>query len=417
VLYKNNMISYDGVRTFETKSFTFSFTAMKHLFTAACLLAGGAAHAQITITAAQFPATAASVDRYQAATLTGAAVPTPGANQTWDYRSLTPLSGSSVATSTYSSAGATPPFTNSVRSYPLSIPLGAFNVNATAYEGFDAQGFSQLGSAIPAQSFPLVTVTGGATDVLSIPAQTATTNVLRVPLPLTTTTKVQRTSRVVNNSTLTIQALLINQASFQYVQRFTTVDSVAGWGTVRIPVAGSAAGSAPIQTLLVQRRVIEQDSFYLNGQPAQGLLLLGLGQTQGSITRTYGRYFYRQNSAQYLLGFSFATSAYTAPTAIAYSAETAIPLNATAAREVTTGGLTAWPNPAARGQALSFALATVAPAQPLRLTLRDALGRVVAATVAPNGRPASLPALPAGLYLAEAEAADGTRFSRRVVVE
>jgi hypothetical protein len=100
-----------------------------------------------------------------------------------------------------------------------------------------------------------------------------------------------------------------------------------------------------------------------------------------------------------------------------YSAETAIPLAATAAREVAAGGLTAWPNPAARGQALSFALATVAPAQPLHLTMRDALGRVVASAVAPNGGPATLPALPAGLYLAEAEAADGTRFSRRVVVQ
>ncbi len=411
------MISYDGVRTFEAESFTHSFIAMKHLFTAACLLAGSVAHAQITITAAQFPATAASVDRYQAATLTGVAAPTPGANQTWDYRSLTPLSGSSPVNATYSSAGTTPPFANSVRSYTFSIPLGAFNVNATAYEGFDAQGFSQLGSTIPAQTFPLTTVTSGPNDVLSIPAQTVNANVLRVPLPLTTTTRVQRTSRIVNNSTLTIQAFLINQASFQYVQRFTTVDSVAGWGTVRIPVAGSAAGSAPIQSLLVQRRVIEQDSFYLNGQPAPALLLAGLGQTQGGITRTYGRYFYRQNAAQYLLGFSFATSAYTAPTAIAYSAETTIPLNATAAREIATGGLTAWPNPATRGQALRFELATVALAQPLRLSLRDALGRVVASLETPNGQPAPLPTLPTGLYLAEAEAANGAHASRRVVIE
>nr|GFD23241.1 hypothetical protein [Tanacetum cinerariifolium] len=107
----------------------------------------------------------------------------------------------------------------------------------------------------------------------------------------------------------------------------------------------------------------------------------------------------------------------TTPTGVRYSAETAIPLATTVAREVATGGLTAWPNPAAYGQPLSFALAAVAPAQPLRLTLRDATGRVVAALTAPNGRPAPLPLLPAGLYLAEAEAASGEHASRRVVIE
>lgn len=389
---------------------------MKHLFTL-CLLASSAAYAQspITITAAQYPATAASVTRLQAAAVAGVAAPTKGANQTWDYRSLTPQG--SVAVSTYASAGTTPPFTGSVRSYALPLALGPFTVNSTAYEGFDAVGFTQLGTAVPAQSFPLTATTGGPTDVLSVPAQNITVNLLRLPLPLTSTTRVVRSSRSVSNSQLSVLLLGLNQASFQYVQRITTVDSVAGWGTVRIPVAGSTAGSAPLPVLLVQRRVIQQDSFYLNNQPASGILLAALGQTQGNMTYGFQHAFYRQNAAQYVLGLTYASSTFATPTAVAYSAETAIPLATTVAREVATGGLTAWPNPAARGQALSFALATVAPAQPLRLILRDALGRVVASTVAPNGSPASLPALPAGLYLAEAEAADGTRFSRRVVVE
>lgn len=390
---------------------------MKHLFTC-CLLASSAAYAQapITITAAQFTATATSIDRLQPAAIVGVAAPTKGANQAWDYRSLAPTG--SVLVNTYASAGTTPPFVGSVRSYPLALTQGAFSIAATAYEGFDAVGFSQLGVVVPAQSFPLGTITGGPNDALAIPAQTVTTNILRLPLPLTSTTRVSRFSRVGNNSLLTAVLFGYNQAPLRYVQRITTVDSVAGWGTLRIPVAGNAAGSAPIQVLLVQRRVIEQDSFYLNGQPAPPLVLAGLGQTQGGFSYSFGHYFYRQNAAQYVLGLGYGSSAYTTPTVVSYSAEAAIPLAATVAREVATGGLTAWPNPAARGQALSFGLAAVPPAQPLRLTLRDAMGRVVAATLAPNGGPAAaLPALPAGLYLAEAEAADGTRFSRRVVVE
>lgn len=396
---------------------TFLFTAMKHLFTA-CLLVSSAAYAQspITITAAQYPATAASIDRFQPAAVAGVAAPTKGANQAWDYRSLTPQAGLSGFNFVYASAGTAPPFAGSVRSYALPLALGPFTVNSTAYEGFDAGGFAQLGTAVPAQTFSLATTTGIPGDMLSVPAQNIATNLLRLPLPLTSTTRVVRDSRVVSNALLTA-VLLYNQTPFRYVQRVTTVDSVAGWGTLRIPVAGSAAGSAPLPVLLVQRRIVQQDSFYLNNQPAPALILAGLGQTQGNKTYSFQQFFYRQNAAQYVLGLTYASSAFATPTVATYSAETAIPLAATAAREVATGGLAAWPNPATRGQALSFALAAVAPAQPLRLTLRDALGRVVASAVAPNGGPVTLPALPAGLYLAEAEAADGTRFSRRVVVE
>jgi hypothetical protein len=166
----------------------------------------------------------------------------------------------------------------------------------------------------------------------------------------------------------------------------------------------------------MQRRYVQQDSFYLSGQPASPLLLAALGQTQGAKTYDFQQFFYRQNAAQYVLGLGYTNSTFSTPVVAYYSAETAIPLASTAAREVATGGLTAWPNPAGRGQALRFELATVAPAQPLRLTLRDALGRVVA-TAAANGQPATLPALPAGLYLAEAEAASGARASRRLVIE
>jgi hypothetical protein len=391
---------------------------MKHFFTV-CLLASSAAYAQspITITAAQYPATATSVDRLQPAALVGVAAPTKGANQVWDYRSLAPQAGMSALNFTYASAGTTPPFAGSNRSYALPLALGPFTVNSTAYEGFDAVGFTQLGTSVPAQSFPLTATTGFPGDVLSVPAQNITTNLLRLPLPLTNTTRVVRDSRAVSNSLLTVGLLGLSQAPFRYVQRITTVDSVAGWGTLRIPVAGSTAGSAPIQVLLVQRRVVQQDSFYLNGQPASPVLLGALGQTQGNKVYGFQHTFYRQNAAQYVLGLSYASSAFSTPVSVTYSAEAAISLAATVAREVAVGGLTAWPNPAARGQALSFALATVAPAQPLRLTVRDALGHVVAIAVAANGSPASLPALPAGMYLAEAEATDGTRFSRRVVVE
>ena len=389
---------------------------MKQFFTLSLLVAGtGVATAQITITPAQYPATAATIERHQLADVSGVQTPQTGANRTWDYRNL--VAQGSIITNSYAAVGGTSPFPGTIRTRAFTNSLGPFSINATEYQGFNADGFGHLGTVVPAQTFPLSATTGGPNDVLVVPAQNVPVNTLTIPLPLTSTTRVARTNRVINNSTITVQAYGLNQAPLRYVQRVTTIDSVAGWGTLRIPVAGSPAGSAPIPVLLMRRRFIQQDSFYLNNQPAPALLLAALGQTQGSITRSYLQRFFRQNSAQPVLSFQYGTSAFATPTTIAYSAEASIPLKTIAARELAQGGLVAWPNPAARGQALTFGLAAVPAGQPVRLTLRDATGRVVATTTAANGQPATLPPLPAGLYLAEAEAAHGARASRRVVVQ
>ena len=268
-----------------------------------------------------------------------------------------------------------------------------------------------------AQTFPLGALTGTATDNIAVPVQTIAMQALRVPLPLTSTARTVRTSRFALRSSFTIQAFGLSQAPFRQVTRLTSVDSVAGWGTLRIPVAGSPAGSVAMAVLLGRRRVIQQDSFYLNGQPAPAALLAGLGLTQGGFTYDFRYRFFRQNSGQPVLTFLYATSGFTTPVAAAYSTESSIVTGTQAAREVAGGGLLAWPNPAVAGQPLGFTLGTTPPGQPLRLTLREATGRVVAQFSAPSGQPVTLPPLPTGLYLAEAEAADGTRASRRLVLE
>ena len=189
---------------------------------------------------------------------------------------------------------------------------------------------------------------------------------------MTSTTRTGRTKRVVTSSNITVQSYALNQAPLLYVQRITTLDSVVGWGTLRIPVAGNPSGSAPIPVLLERRSFVEQDSFYLNGQPAPAALLNALGQTQGVTSSTYRQRFFRQNAAQPVLNIAYADSRYATPTGAAYSDEQSIPLGTQAARTVTGGGLLAWPNPAVAGQPLQFALAASTPGQPLHICLRDA---------------------------------------------
>ncbi len=388
---------------------------MKFLLTIGLVAGHLAAFAQtpITITQAQFTATGNTIDRYQPAATTGLTNPGTGPNQSWDYRSLTPQGA--VVAGTYTNVGTSPLFAGTVRTYNFnSGPLG---VLTTAYEGFDLAGFGQLGSFIVPQTFSLTATTGGANDVITVPLQTLVVQTLQVPLPMTSTTRTGRTKRVVTRSNITVQSYALNQAPLLYVQRITTLDSVVGWGTLRIPVAGNSSGSAPIPVLLERRSFVEQDSFYLNGQPAPAQLLTALGQTQGTTSSTYRQRFFRQNAAQPVLTIAYADNRYATPTGAAYSAEQSIPLGTQAARTVTGGGLLAWPNPAVAGQPLQFALAASAPGQPLRICLRDGTGRVVARLAGANGQSTTLPGLPAGLYLAEAETADGTRFSRRLVLE
>lgn len=373
------------------------------------------ASAQVTISQAQFPLTAASVGRFQPARLMGATTPTTGPNQTWDYRALV-AQGGVVTSQPYNPPPANPPFPGTVRTYDFVSQLGPFAVSVTAHEGFDADGFGQLGSTIPAQTFPLPT--GGAADVLNVPAQSVAVNTLEIPLPMSASTYVVRSFRVRNNTTLTIAALGLTNAPFQYVQRTLTVDSVAGWGTVQIPVAGSPGGSAPIDVLLVRRRYVQQDSFYVAGQPAPAALLGALGQTQGRITRVFRAAMFRPNATQSVLSMIFGNGRFTAPTSVSYSAEMGLPVGVGRELPLAEGGLRVWPNPAAAGAVRGFEVPGAAPAEPLRLTLRDAAGRTVARATVPNGQPAAaLPGVPAGLYFVEAETAAGQRAARRVVVE
>ena len=336
-----------------------------------------AAHAQtpITITAAQYPATAATVEQYSTASVVGAATPALGPNQSWDYRTL-PTSAA-VQQVTYAAIAGTPPFAGAVRQYNFTGPFG---IAVTGFQGFDAQGFGQLGSVLQAQSFSLTAATGGANDVLAVPAQTVPVNTLALPLPLAVGTRVVRSTRPVTLTNLTIAAQGLSQAPFRYVQRSTSMDSVAGWGTLRLPVAGAGAGSAPMPVLLVRRRLIAIDSFYLGSQPAPPALLSALGFSQGRSSYTFSQRFFRANSAQPALSFFYANSTYSTVTGGSYSAER-LPLATRDAALAAAVGLS--PNPA------HDAFALTVPAGPLNAataTLRNALGQVVFT------RPLGLPA-------------------------
>src|SRR6478609_870531 len=125
---------------------------MKSLLPTLALLATGltaSAQTAITLTQSNFPAGPTNNVYYQA-NLSGVTRPTTGANQTWDYRSLT---SAGPVFDAYNPVPAASPFPTATRSAPYSVSLGALTVHGTTYQALTSTGLLDLGSQLPLQRF------------------------------------------------------------------------------------------------------------------------------------------------------------------------------------------------------------------------------------------------------------------------
>ena len=390
----------------------------KSVLTLALLATGLTAAAQtpITITQADFPAAAGTLERYQDGDLPAAAPPTPtGANQTWDYRTLMPIGA--PYTLPYQPVPANPGIAGAQWTRARTVYIGPLGYNITSYYSLAANGRLSLGRTVARQASSIQLLTGGANDSVVINSQTITfgTGLVDVPLPLAVGSRYRRLFRYATSGTITVAAYGLNRVPFRIVQRDTYVDSVAGWGTARVPVAGNATGSGAIPVLQVRMSSVQQDSVYLNGSPAPAALLQALGITQGNIRRLYQDDFRRQGSTQPVLSLYYGNQQFGTPTSASYSTEaTLLATRNTLAPAL--GGLLAYPNPVTNGP-LTLAAGN-GSRQPLHLTVRDVLGRPLAtADITTGERTTVLAGLPAGVYLLEATGANGARGTLRVVRE
>ena len=367
------------------------------------------AQTPITLTQSNFPAQPSAVDLYSTASATGIAAPTTGANQTWNYGNLTATGQTSMS---YSAPSATPAFAGTTRTYTYSLPLGPLQVQGVSSQALTATGLKYLGYNIPRQRFSLGALTGSPTDSLTLAAQAVPVNATLVAFPTTTGTVNRNFYRSGTTGLLTVAALGLSKTPLRLVQRVTSTDSVAGYGTLRIPVAGGTSSS---QVLLVRSRVVEVDSFYLAGQPAPTFLLGALGVTQGAVSRSYFDNFYRAGSSQPMLGLSYSSATYQTVAGAYYSREATL-LAARPSLAAAVGGLAAYPNPLAQGPLL-LAAGNGSQAA-VTLTVRDGLGRQLATGRGQLGQPTTLLAgLPQGSYLLEIATADGQRAVQHVAVQ
>ncbi|GAB3588614.1 T9SS type A sorting domain-containing protein [Hymenobacter daeguensis] len=377
------------------------------------------AQTPITLTQSNFPAAVGTVERYQDANLPAGMTATPtGASQTWDYRTLT--AAGAPYTIAYLPVPSGSPFATAQWARARTAALGSFSYNFTSYYQLNSTGRLGLGRTILRQATSLGLLTGNSTDSVvvsrqTIPFTTASGTPYRdIPLPLTAGSREIGNLRFGTTGILTVAALGLTRAPFRIVQRIVQVDSVAGWGTARVPVAGSSTGSAPLAVLQVRERIVQQDSMYLNGAPAPALLLAALGLTQGQTRTYFTDLFFRSGSAQPVLDLYYNSRLFGTPNAADYSTESTLLASRLSAA---AAGLAIVPNPG------STATATVLMAldgrhEALRLTVRDVLGRVVASAPARTNEPIPvLDGLPAGTYLLEILSNAGAASILRLVRE
>jgi hypothetical protein len=384
--------------------------------TTAALFAAATAQAQtpITLTQSNFPATTSSVDIYQKANVAGVTKPQTGTNQTWNYSTLTP-DGSSVQR-TYIAPPANAAFATATRAYNYTNTFGPVTVAGVQYQAVTANGVQDLGYALALQRFKITAQTGGPNDSLIVPAQqVAYNNVYLTKFPKTAGSVETYSVRTVSQGIVTVQLLSLNRVPVRLVQRTTVTDSVAGWGTMRIPAASGTGTTAALPVLMRRFRYRTVDSVYFNNLPASPLQLLLLGIQQGQVTLGYYDQFSRANSSQPLASFYYLDK-YQTLSAVEYSREAGLVAGTRPSLAAQVGGLSAYPNPTTSGQLI---VATNSGQQlPVTLTVRDLIGREVAKASAVTGQASDvLRGLAAGAYLVDVQDKNGAHSTLKVSIQ
>ncbi len=243
---------------------------------------------------------------------TGFSLPVGGTNQIWDYSTLADslpapyyVGGISVP------AAASRPsvYASANTQFDYSTSFQAFSIPNITYFQKDATGYYYLGDSSLATRFSLQAITGSAADSLTFPAQNRpyTPSWAWYKFPATANSVWKTNSKFVTNFLLKVGLLGLNNAAGQQFNNISVVDTVIGWGTLRMrnPSGGAALS---FNTLLVRSNRVDIDSFFLGGQPAPAQVLGAFGLTQGARTNALRFYFLASGFKAPLLSFELNNS-------------------------------------------------------------------------------------------------------------
>lgn len=243
------------------------------------------------------------------------AMPATAPDQFWDYSALIKLNDNNweytipdskyFPAATYCDSGLAAEFISDWwYDYDAYYQTGPDGVN---YQGF----------VVKSQRYG-ISITGNIRDSCNFPEQSCVFEnpSFLLPFPATMGTSWQTNRRSILKFELSVAAFGLNKVPCQKVTNTVRTDTIISWGKLRVPTA--LGPSLAYDVLLLQRKVVEKDSFYLAGNPAPQSVLGAFGISQGQTTLSNRFIFWRENANYPLLMVNFGSNNFTEPLGVFY---------------------------------------------------------------------------------------------------
>ncbi|MCW3120707.1 MAG: hypothetical protein JWQ38_199 [Flavipsychrobacter sp.] len=263
--------------------------------------------AQVILTQTSYPVTISGTDSVKVTTY-NSAFPSlaPIAGGLWDVSIVTDSTPLFLTCHL-------PDFSYQYADSNISYSRGGFAYNGNARFSVAFGGLLEYGVIVKRDSYDLFSFTGGAFDTLVITAQHLlySSPCAKIAFPATYNTKWSSSY----SSDLAIELSVAPGLSHApgYMRRYVTeVDSVTGWGKMRVKDF-SGVPSDSFHVLQVQTRIATTDSFFVNGAPFPGILVTQLNLQQGQSDTIYQQNYYQPMQVTPLAQVTFTDGTYSQP--------------------------------------------------------------------------------------------------------
>jgi hypothetical protein len=258
----------------------------------ALLFLSAQVQAQITIERSDFTLEVGAQTKAWHVNYDNASIPEDGAGVVWDFSGLT--LGSSFLVNY--DAPSNPAFPQANITEPsFGTILGDLAVlPSVSYSLLDDTGYGALGLTNEEIHVPLGTITGGASDTLTVLGKvieyTERRTLLQFPLNYGDTWNYHLDFGL--DFAVTFAAFGLQGVPAQQISRDSAILTVAGYGTLILPnPGGEELEPVSIEALMVKRNDRVTNNYTLGGQPAPQAMLNLFGLEQGE-SRTSTRYFF-----------------------------------------------------------------------------------------------------------------------------
>ena len=272
-------------------------------------------------------------------------LPVSGSNIKWDYSNLKKDSNVGQAfVANYST-----PFTSS-KTAIADTSLREFltsnsNFKETGFYDEDKTGLFFAGDFVTNQYFSLASYFNNSSDNIIIPQQNDSVrlNIIRFPETANTCERYKAIRSLY--FTWNVSSANLNDAPSIKKTFYNVIDTVTGWGTLRVPAIAAKSIAYPV--LLARRKVVTIDSYYVNDKPASKFFLIAFGIVQGTKTTDCNEYFYRVGHQNPLISIGFgADTTYSTPTSVLFSTDSIKKQSGVEIPGQENDNFTFYPNPA-----------------------------------------------------------------------